>query len=147
MSAMFKNLSFQEKSLWLILISLVVCFGWYFNQALRIQTEQVFAPHIALFVVMMVFLVVVQIVGNTVFAIAHRRELERGVQSDERDKLIRWKSNSHASYLLAVGVFLSLCVALFVPGNYVFMHVLLAFWVASQILALALQLYYYQRGC
>jgi len=138
--------TFQEKSLWLVLLSLLGGFSWYFSQALQMGSDRLLPPHITLFVVMVIFVVVVQIIGNIVFAIAHHRELERGVQADERDRLIRWKSQSIASYLLATGVVLSLVVAIMVPGNFAFTHVLLGFWAASQVLALVLQLYFYQRG-
>lgn len=138
--------SFQEKSLWLVMLSLIAGFIWYFSHALQIKSEQLLAPHIVLFVVMVVFVIIAQIVGNILFAIAHHRELARGVQQDERDRLIRWKAQSLASYVLGAGVALSLAASILVPGNFVFTHVLLAFWAASQVLALALQLYFYQRG-
>lgn len=60
--------------------------------------------------------------------------------------MIELKGSRLSGWLLACGVFCALCVALLVPGNAAFVHVLLGFWVVSQILALASQLYFHRRG-
>lgn len=140
------SLTFREKSLWLLLLSLVVVFGAYFATALSTASAHVAPVHVVAFICMLIVLVAIQIVGHAVLAIASRRELAASIQSDERDTLISLKSTQRASYVLAVGVFFSLCLAVFVPGNFVFAHVLLAFWVLAQATEILSQLILYRRG-
>lgn len=134
-------LSFQEKSLWLILVSLVVCFGSYFAMvfppdATYIRPEQVF-----LFAVAVVCLVVLQIVGHAVIAI-----LDRRTTTDERDQLIALKGSRNSGLVLATGVACSLWLAVITSGNFLFTHVLLAFWVLAEVVGIATQLYLHRRG-
>jgi len=140
------NLTFRERSLWLVLLSLIVAFGLYFASVLPTQLTNVTPPHVMTFIGMLILLVIIQIIGNAVLAIASRRELSAKVQSDERDVLINLKSTRLASYVLTVGVFCSLCIALLVPGNFIFVHVLLAFWVLAQTVEILSQLILYRRG-
>lgn len=145
------NLSFQEKSLWLMLASLVIAFGCYFvnvlgaHAALPAQPPDLardLAPaHLTLFVAAVILLVVLSVAGHVVIALA-----ERNPQSDERDRLIALKGTSYASYVLATGVFLALTTAAFTKGNFAFTHVLLAFWVLAQLVAIGSQLVMYRRG-
>jgi len=48
--------------------------------------------------------------------------------------------------VLATGVFLALCTALLTNGNFLFMHVLLAFWVLAQLAEIGSRLFLYRRG-
>ena len=140
------NLSFREKSLWLLLLSLIVAFGVYLASILPLRLANVAPTHVGSFVGMLILLVIIQVVGQTLLAIASRRELASPIQSDERDTLIKLKSMRLASYVLATGVFVSICVALLVPGNFAFVHVLLAFWVLAQAVEIVFQLVLYRRG-
>ena len=134
--------SFQEKSLWLMLFSLIVAFGVYFALALSNPSSPNVLPNqVGLLVVLLVLMVVAQIVGHVVIAVVDRRS-----QTDERDQLIELKGIRNASYVLATGVFLALCAALWVPGNFVFMHLLLGFWVLAQLVQYGSQLWLYRRG-
>ncbi len=135
------NLSFQEKSLWLMLVSLVGVFGFYFAKALPTHTVDVMPHQVVLFVLAVVLLVILQIVGHIVIAIVDRR-----TDTDERDRLIGLKGTRNAAYVLATGVFLALCTALLTKGNFVFTHVLLGFWVIAQLVEIGSQLFFYRRG-
>jgi hypothetical protein len=135
------SLSFQEKSLWLMFISLIGVFGFYFKTVLPPDTVNVRPQHVGLFVLVVVMLVITQIVGHILIAIIDRRS-----EPDERDRLIELKGTEVAAYVLATGVFLALCVALVTPGNFVFTHVLLAFWVLAQLVEIGWQLFLYRRG-
>jgi drug/metabolite transporter (DMT)-like permease len=134
-------MSFQEKSLWVMLIGLVLAFGGYFAVVLPGHTLEVQPQQVVLFVVATIVLVIVQVVGQSIVAI-----LDRKTSTDERDRLIALKGTRNGAYLLATGVFFALCAAVWVPGNFVFAHVLLAFWVLAQLLEIATQLYSYRRG-
>jgi hypothetical protein len=135
------DLSFHQKSLWLQFVTLTCAFGFYFATALRIQTVNIMPPQVGLFMVAVVALVVVQIVGHIVIAIADRRP-----QTDERDRLIALKGIRNGSYALATGVCLALFTALVTEGNFVFAHVLLGFWVVAQLVEIGSQLVLYHRG-
>lgn len=145
------NLSFQEKSLWLMLASLIAAFGYYFAHALPAHAVRaalegegavdVMAPHVALFAAAVLLLVVLSVAGHVVIALVDRHS-----ETDERDRLIGLKSTSYASYVLATGVFLALTAAVFTKGNFIFTHVLLAFWVLAQLVAIGSQLVMYRRG-
>jgi hypothetical protein len=146
-----RDLSFREKSLWLMIVSLVIAFGFYFTNALRAHFAlarrgeagalTVTAAQVGLFVVAVVLSVVLAVLGHVLIAIIDRRG-----ETDERDRLISLKGERNGSFVLATGVFCSLCLAVFTPGNFVFTHVLLAFWVLAQLVEYGSQLVLYRRG-
>jgi hypothetical protein len=135
------DLSFQEKSLWLMFISLLVGFGLYFVAVLPTDTANVLPQQVIFFGLAMVLLVITQVVGQSLIAIVDRR-----TDSDERDRLIALKGTRNAGYVLATGVFLALCIALMTEGNFMFTHVLLGFWVLAQLVEIGSQLVFYRRG-
>lgn len=145
------SLSFQEKSLWVMLVALLVAFGFYFATAFEVRgflaafspaaAVDVMPPQVALFAVAVGVIVVVSIVGHILIALADRR-----TETDERDELIELKGIRNAFYVLAAGVFLALCAALATKGNFVFAHVLLAFWVLAAVVEIATRLVLYRRG-
>ncbi len=135
------DLSFQEKSLWLTFIGLVGSFAFYFLTVLPSRAVDVLPHQVVLFVVAVVLLVITQVVGHIVIAIVDRR-----TETDERDRLIELKSTRNAAYVLATGVFLALCAAVFTKGNFVFTHVLLGFWVLAQLVEIGSQLLLYRLG-
>jgi hypothetical protein len=135
------GLTFQEKSLWLMFVSLIGCFGFYFSTVLPPRSLNVMPHQVVLFVLAVVLLVVLQIVGHIVIAIVDRR-----TETDERDRVIELKSTRNAAYVLGIGVFWSLCAALVIPGNFVFTHLLLAFWVLAHLVEIASSLVSYRRG-
>jgi len=133
--------SFQEKSLWLMFVGLVAGFGFYFATVLPMATVDVMPQQMVLFVLAVFALVLMQIVGHVLIAIIDRRS-----GTDERDRLIALKGTRIAAYVLATGVFLALCAALLTRGNFIFTHVLLAFWVLAQLTEIGAQLVMYRRG-
>lgn len=135
------DLSFQEKSLWLMLLSLSGVFGWYFWTVLPTHAANVLPHQVLLFVLAVVLLVSTQIVGHAVIALMDRRS-----ETDERDRLIQLKGTRNAACVLATGVFFALCVALLVEGNFGFTHVLLGFWVLAQLVEIGSQLFLYRKG-
>jgi len=135
------SLTFQEKSLWLMLGSLLVAFGLYFAFALQQPTAGVTSGLIGLFIAAVVLLIVVQVVGHVLIAIVDRRS-----QADERDRMIELKGGRIGAFVLATAVFAALCVGVFSEGNFVFVHVLLAGWVLAQVSEIGSRLYLYRRG-
>lgn len=134
------GLSFQEKSLWLMFVSLVAGFGFYFLTVLPGEGPNVLPHQVAVFAVAVIALVVMQVLGHIVIAVADRR-----TGTDERDRLIELRGTRNAGYVLATGVFLALCAALLTEGNFVFTHLLLAFWVVAQLVEIGSQLVLHRR--
>ena len=135
------GLSFQEKSLWLMFVSLVGVFGFYFVTVLPADAANVMPHQVVLFTVAIVMLVIMQVAGHIVIAI-----VDRNTATDERDRLIGLKGTRNAAYVLATGVFLALCAAMVTDGNFVFTHLLLGFWVLAQLVEIGSQLFLYKRG-
>ena len=135
------TLSFQEKSLWVMLVSLVGAYGSYFKHVLPGHGRDVRPDQIGEFIGSVVLLIVLTIIGHILIALGERR-----TEPDERDRLIALKGARAAGFVLATGVFASLCAAVAIPGNFAFTHVLLAFWVLSQMTEYAWQLALYRRG-
>jgi hypothetical protein len=135
------DLSFQEKSLWLMLVSLVAGFGFYFVTVLPMDAANVMPQQVVLFAVAVVMLVILQIAGHIVIALVDRR-----TETDERDRLIELKGTRNATYVLATGVFFALCAAIMTEGNFIFTHLLLGFWVLAQLVEIGSQLFLYRRG-
>lgn len=111
-------------------------FGVYSITVVPHTGSQIGPAEIGSFIGLLVVLVVVQVIGHALLALGSLRELGvRGVSRDQRDVLIELRGSRLSGWRLACGVFCTLCVALLVPGNAAFVHVLLGFWVASQALA------------
>ena len=137
------NASFEEKSVWIQLISMVLMLGGYFVVAgtmLAGGVSQIVA-FVPLFVVAVVLQVVLMVVGYTVVAIASRPE-----GRDERDRLIEWRSESHSGWLLAVGVLAAVTALVFPIDRVWIADLLLMSLFASQVLKFVLQLISYRRG-
>jgi hypothetical protein len=135
------DLSFQEKSLWLMFVSLVAGFGLYFATVLPGAGANVMPHQVVVFALAVALLVIMQVVGHIVIAIVDRR-----TDSDERGRLIELKGTRNAAYVLATGVFFALCAALLTEGNFIFTHVLLGFWVLAQLVEIGSQLALHRRG-
>jgi hypothetical protein len=134
------GLSFQEKSLWSMLIGLVASFSFYFLMVLPAYAVNLMPNQVIFFVLAVVLLVITQIVGHILIA-----SFDRNTRTDERDWLIELKGKRNGAYVLAAGVFLALCTTLVTDGNFIFAHVLLGFWVLAQLVEIASQLLLYRR--
>ena len=140
------SMTFQEKSLWITLVGLVVTFGGYFYSAystiLHMPVAKDLMPHHAgLFMGATALLVLILVAGHIVIAL-----LDRRTEPDERDRSIELRAGQYSSFVLATGVFLALCTALMTEGNAIMAHVLLGFWVIAQGVEIVSQLVLYRRG-
>lgn len=139
-------MSFREKSQWIVLLTVALVYGSYFARMLPAHGPDVAASDVARFAVAVVALVVLQVIGQALLAVADRREAARGRQHDERDTRIDLHASRIALHVLAVGVFAALSTALAVRGNFAFMHVLFGAWVLSHLAQVATRLVLYRRG-
>ena len=135
--------SFEERSAWIQLLSLLSVLGGYFVVAQQMISRGVteliaFAPVFAVAVVLMVLVIVA---GHVIAALVHHPE-----GPDERDRLISWRAESQSSWLVAAGVVAGITALVFsVPPVWV-AHWLLFSLFLSEILKLTLCLTYYRRG-
>ncbi len=135
------DMSFHEKSLWLMFGSVAVVSGLYAVAVLPADAVNVMPHQMAAFGLAVAALVVLQVVGHVVIAIR-----DRHAETDERDRLIELKGTRNGAYVLATAVFLALCAALMTQGNFVFTHVLLGGWVLAQLVETGSQVFLHRRG-
>ena len=81
------------------------------------------------------------VVAIGLIAIARRAE-----PYDERDRLIRWRAESKASWVLVDGIFLAVFGLIFSIGNVWTMQILVLSLFLSEVTKFAFQLLYYRRG-
>jgi len=135
--------SFEEKSAWVQLAAILVGMGAYLVIAGQLLASGVrhTAPFTALFAVAVVGLVLILIAGHAAAAATSRPE-----PPDERDRLIAWRAEHHASWLLGAGAILAIaCLALGVENVWTANLLVLAL-AASEALAMSLRILWYRRG-
>ncbi len=148
------DMSFQEKSAWGLLLSIVLVSVFYFPAALRIvsgvsEDRPGAIALIAISVVGVIAIIVIQIVYHAFVA-----ALSRDTESDERDALIDLKAERNGGLALGIGLFWivghivvrSALQAGAPPGAMeIVVYILLAL-TASEIVKLMSQLWYYRVG-
>lgn len=133
--------SFEERSVWVQLVALLVVLGGYFvvsGWMLSRGIEEL-APYVPLFIAATVLLVVVLVVGHIGAAVVGKPE-----KRDERDRIIGWRAESNSSWLLGAGVFCAIVGLIFSIAPVWIAHLLLASLFASEALKLSLQVVYYR---
>lgn len=133
--------SFEERSVWIQLISLTLVLAAYMVVSGIMLSNGVMAlpPYVAVFAIATVLLVITLIAGHFLSALMGRVE-----PRDERDRLISWRAESNASWLLATGAFAAIAALIFSIQAVWVAHLLLLSIFASEILKLVLQITYYR---
>ena len=135
--------SFEEKSVWIQLSSLVVGLGGYLVVAGLMLSDGVSAlpAFVPVFAVAVVLIVAVNVAGHVVAAIVSGAD-----EADERDRLIGWRAESRSSWILGVGV-IGAIIALIVSVDGVWVaHLLLISLFCSEAAKEVLQIVDYRRG-
>lgn len=135
--------SFEERSVWVMLFSMLLALGGYFVIAGRmlLQGVTVLPAYAAVFVVSVLLMVIVIVVGHVAIAIASRPD-----GRDERDRLIEWRAESRSGWLVATGIFAAICCMLLSVPNAWTANLLMLFLFLSTVLKFVLQLLDYRRG-
>jgi len=136
-----KNLTFQEKSLWLSLIAVVITYTLYYINVMPPINGNMLPPHIFQFAYYMGAMAIFIAISHIAIAIKQKQE-----PVDEREKLIVLKANSVSGYILHIGIFIAIVVALIVPGNYWFIHTINFFAVLTEIINQIQQLRLFRKG-
>lgn len=144
-------MSFREKSLWVMLSAMGLAAFFYGHAVAYVNHEQfetvpwramtVNAPMVVMFHIGVAVLVAFAIVGHLAIVLFDQR-----TEEDERDRLIALKGARVGGFVLAIGVFFALWLAVISTGNFGFTQLLLAFWVLAQMVDYAVQLWLHRRG-
>lgn len=137
------SMSFEERIVWITLVSMLVTFSVYFVIATRMIAAGVtvvaaFAP---LFIVVLIAMVVIVGAAAAVAALVSRPE-----GRDERDRLIEWRAEHNSGWVLGAGVIIAIGGLAITVENVWIAHLLLLSMFLSQVLKHAVQLYHYRRG-
>lgn len=137
------NVSFEEKSVWIQLVGMVIGLGIYFVIAGQMALSGVRAmpAYAAVFMVAVVGMVIFLIIAHILAAIMGKPE-----QSDERDRLINWRSEHNSAWVAAVGMLAAITCMVFGVENVWTANLLLLSLALSEILGFVLRLVYYRRG-
>lgn len=138
-------MSFQEKSTLAMTVILTLVFGWYFVLVLGsiADTPARDIAYTGLMVGVIATLTVLAIVSHVVLAIADREQLD---DADERDRLVGWRAGNVGGYVLAVGVFAGIGLAMVRADQFWIAQVLIAGLVLAEIVEGVTKLILYRRG-
>jgi hypothetical protein len=135
--------SFEERSVWIQLISMLLVLGGYFVVAGQMLAAGVTAlpAYVPVFVAAVILMVIVIVAGHVAVALASRPD-----GRDERDRLISWRAESNSGWLVATGVLTGISAMIVAVPNVWVAHLLLLSLFLAEVLKLVLQLVYYRRG-
>lgn len=139
-------MTFSEKSVLVNVVALVVGAIAYaalvIPLAIGTPVDQV--AYQPLMVVAVVLLVVIVVAGHVVVAVTRPAEATAGM--DERERLIGWRGQTVGGYVLAVGVFAAICLAMVEVPWFWIANVLAAMWVLAEVVAGLVKLTLFRRG-
>lgn len=138
---MMKNMTNQEKSLWVVLTASIVIYGLYYLNVLPPVDGNMESAHIWQYAQYMGAFVVIVIIGEVYLALKNKQE-----PVDERARLISLKANSVSTYILYSGILVAIVVALWKPGNFWFIHTINFVAVLTEIINQIQQLRAFRKG-
>lgn len=135
--------SFEEKSVWIQLVTMLLALGAYFALAAIMLSRGVreLIAFVPLFAGATLFLIILQVFGHTLAALLGRPE-----PRDERDRLIEWRAESNSGWILGVGVLAGITGMIFKLDPVWIAHGLLLSLFLSHVACYVFQLVYYRRG-
>ncbi|MEM1330921.1 MAG: hypothetical protein AAGG07_10195 [Planctomycetota bacterium] len=135
--------SFEEKSVWVQLIAIVIGLGAYFVLAGMQLASGAYeiGSYVGLFIAGVVALVALMIAGHILAAVREQPE-----NADERDRQIRWRASHGSGWVLGLGVIGAMATILLGLERVWTLNLLLLALALSECAALALKLFYYRRG-
>jgi hypothetical protein len=136
---------FEEKSVIAATTAMTIAYGAYFIVVARWAltmpaADIVYQP---LMILTVVALVVMLVAGHVAIAVANPAEAG---QRDERDRLIDLRGSNLGGYVLAVGVFLALVLAMARVDQFSIANVLLLWWVLAELASGVARIVMYRRG-
>lgn len=138
-------MAFKEKSAWLMLIATLTV-GLYMTFAVLqtyMELQQVPAV-LPVFIKLTVTLIILNVIGQIVLAIANRNQAEQ--KADEREKVFIRRSQAAAGGVLTFGVVTSLIHFLFLSNGPLLFYSCLLSLVVAQVVEYAVQIASFRRG-
>jgi uncharacterized membrane protein HdeD (DUF308 family) len=137
------NKSFEEKSIWISLLTISLIFGYYFVRIVQMvsQDDINVAQSIVLLISVIVMVIIVEVVFHIIITLKDRPEA-----LDERDRLIELKATRNAYFVLVFGIFLPIVGIAAQVRPFIVAHVIMFIFVLSEITKFLTQLFYYRRG-
>ena len=136
---------FQEKSAIVMSAILIVIYGAYFA-LLGLWLKSAPADEIAyqpLLVIVVVPLAILAAASHIVLALRDPKEAN---QYDERDRLVALRSERLSGYVLALGVFVGILLAMFEVTWFWIANALMLAWVLAEIVDGVTKVVLYRRG-
>ena len=139
-------MSFRNKSALVTIVALLVASIVYVVSLLTAAAgapivDVTYQPYLIGFVIV---LVIVSVVGQ--IAVAVRSPKEATAPRDERERLITWRAGSVSAYVLEVGAFLAIALAMAQVDWFWIANTVLALWVLAEIVDGGVQLTLSRRG-
>ncbi len=137
------NKSFEEKSIWISLLTISLIFGYYFVRIVQMvsQDDINVTQSIVLLISVIVMVIIVEVVFHIIIALKDRPEA-----LDERDRMIELKATRNAYFVLVFGIFLPMAGIAAQVRPFIVAHVIMFIFVLSEITKFLTQLFYYRRG-
>ena len=132
--------TFREKSLWVVVLSTVVVYAFYFWRAVAIGSADPGRVG-GLFLEAAILLVALQVAGQIAIAVGTRPQPD-----DERDRLIAMAATRNAYRVLVVGAWGVIGVAVLSLGTFWSVHAMLLAIVLAELTRWGSQLFYYRHG-
>ena len=142
---------YQEKSIYVSLISTLLVFGYYLISVFQmVQADSLTSESvISLTITIIVLMIIVNIISHIVFNIVNRmasKELEPGF-TDELDKLIDLKATRNSHMLLMAAFMLTILGSSFIDISMLVMFILFfVYLMTSCIFGEISKLYLYRKG-
>lgn len=133
---------FQEKSAIAMVATLIAVYGVYFGIVgwWLTSTPVSQITYQPMLIVAVVPLALVAALGHIDMALSHRDA------RDERDRIIGLRGERVGGYVLAIGLFFGLIVAMAELPQFYIAHALLLAWVIAEITSNATKVVLYRRG-
>lgn len=149
------DLSFQEKSIWVSVVTIVVVFAYYFASLFGAPEVMTPIETVVRFIGAVAILVIIEIVLHVLIAVMDVKGAEAHGEVDERDRLVVNKASRNAYFVLCISVFA--LIGHFIASemmNYagpdvtpiMSANLLLLAIVLAEIVNFSSQLFYYRRG-
>lgn len=139
-------MSFEEKSTWVMLLTVTGVYSWYFLTILPAWSaagEAAVADYRALMLGTVLVLVVVAIVAHIVIAVAAPDESDL---IDERDRSIDRYGEYIGGYLAGAAALTGMGMAMYELPHFLIANVILLGLVISEIVTGLVKIYCYRRG-
>ena len=140
-------MAFQAKSALALISTLMFVYVPYFalvGYILATASEEVAdVAYKPLLILATVPVAIIAAVSHVVLAVRAPKDAN---QHDERDRLVSQRGDQLSAYVLAVGVFTAIVLAMFELRSFYVVNGLMLFWVAAEVAGHSRRLVLYRRG-